>query len=382
LPPLLLLVAQGLGGRRHCDTGGSVRAAQIAVDAWPGPSDQSSDFWPKPAQAVIIPDTSQPTAAAAERRRVLVLGATGTIGRATVKALLARGHAVVCLVRRPTDDLAGASVRVGDPTDPDWLSRAGIAGERIDAVLSCLASRTGSPEDAWAIDYQAHMVALTAAQQAQIPQFILLSAICVQKPLLEFQRAKLAFEAALMASGLTWSIVRPTAFFKSLSGQVERVRQGKPFLMFGDGTLTACKPISDRDLGAFLADCLTDQSRHNCILPIGGPGPAITPRDQGEALFKLLGQPPRFRRVPVQLLDGIIAVLSLLGHVVPALARKADLARIGRYYATESMLVRDPATGRYDAEATLETGSDLLFDSYRRLIAGEEKIALGDHAVF
>ena len=71
----------------------------------------------------------------------------------------------------------------------------------------------------------------------------------MQKPLLEFQRAKLAFEDKLKASGLTWSIVRPTAFFKSLSGQIARVRAGKPFLLFGDGTLTACKPISDDDLG-------------------------------------------------------------------------------------------------------------------------------------
>lgn len=313
---------------------------------------------------------------------MLVLGATGTIGQAAVKALLARGHEVVCAVRRPADTLAGATVRLGNPADPDWLSRVGIAGEHFDAVISCLASRTGSPADAWAVDHDAQLVALAAARQAQIPHFVLLSAICVQNPLLAFQHAKLAFEAALTQSGLTWSIVRPTAFFKSLSGQVERVRQGKPFLMFGDGTLTACKPISDRDLGLFLADCVTDPSRHNRILPIGGPGPAITPRDQGEALFRLLGQPPRFRRVPVGLLDGIIALLSLLGRVSPALARKADLARIGRYYATESMLVRDPVTGRYDAAATPETGDDLLFDYYRRLIAGEEKMALGDHAVF
>ncbi len=316
---------------------------------------------------------------------MLVLGATGTIGRATVKALLERGHDVVCAVRRQPaspDILTGATIRLGDPTDAAWLTREGIRGERFDAVISCLASRTGSPRDAWAIDHAAHMVALAAAQQALIPHFVLLSAICVQKPLLEFQRAKLAFEQALIGSGLTWSIVRPTAFFKSLSGQVERVRQGRPYLMFGDGRLTACKPISDRDLGHFLADCVTDERRRNRILPIGGPGPAITPREQGEALFRLLGQPPRFRQVPVRLLDGIIAVLGLLGHAVPALARKADLARIGRYYATESMLVLDPATGRYDADATPSTGSDLLFDYYRRLIDGAERVELGDHAVF
>ena len=146
-----------------------------------------------------------------------------------------------------------------------------------------------------------------------VAHFVLLSAICVQKPLLEFQRAKLAFEKVLIESGITYSIVRPTAFFKSLSGQVDRVKRGKPFVMFGDGTLTACKPISDGDLADYLATCLDDVTRHNRVLPIGGPGEAITPRQQGEQLFALLGGAPRFRRVPVALLDVVIAVLGAGG---------------------------------------------------------------------
>ncbi|MDP0919132.1 NAD(P)H-binding protein, partial [Klebsiella pneumoniae] len=92
-------------------------------------------------------------------------------------------------------------------------------------------------------------------------------ALCVQKPRLAFQHARLAFERELMASGLSWSIVRPTAYFKSLSGQLARLRRGQPFLLFGDGNLTACKPISDDDLAAYLADCLHDPTRHNRILP-------------------------------------------------------------------------------------------------------------------
>jgi len=239
------------------------------------------------------------------------------------------------------------------------------------------------PADAWAIDHDAHVHALSAARGAGVTQVVLLSAICVQKPLLAFQQAKLAFERRLVDSGLVYSIVRPTAFFKSLAGQVERVRQGKPFLVFGDGTLTACKPVSDDDLADFIAGCLDDPRRHRRILPIGGPGPAITPREQGECLFRLLGKPPRFKQVPVGLLDGVIAVLSLLGRVVPALAGKAELARIGRYYATESMLVFDPVAGRYDAEATPSTGTDTLFDFYARLVSGREAAPdRGEHAVF
>ncbi len=329
-----------------------------------------------------------------QSKRVLLLGATGTIGMATARSLVMRGHEVVCFVRARAgvggglsqEDsvrlFEGAVVRFGDVTVPASLARDGLCGERFDAVVSCLASRTGVPRDAWAIDHQANVQILAAARDAGIKQFVLLSAICVQKPLLAFQQAKLAFETELIGSGLTYSIVRPTAFFKSLSGQVDRVRRGKPFLVFGDGTLTACKPISDNDLSQYLTDCLDDERCRNRVLPIGGPGDAITPREQGEHLFRLLGRVPRFKQIPVRLLDTIVWGLAGLGRVITPMAEKAELARIGRYYATQSMLVMDPITGRYDAAATPSTGTETLFDFYARLISGEVSIARSDHAVF
>ncbi len=339
--------------------------------------------WPVPRPLLYTHAMPPPPSA---KLRVCLLGATGTIGRATLRALGERGCHVVCLVRpnpSPSPQAARpAHGRVVDFTSPASIAKDGFRGERFDAILSCMASRTGAPADAWAIDHQAHRNVLQAARQAGIPHFVLLSAICVQKPLLAFQHAKLAFEAALQQSGLTYAIVRPTAYFKSLSGQLGRLQRGRPYLLFGDGTLTACKPISDADLAAYLADCLTDEARWNRVLPIGGPGPAITPRAQGEALFALLGRTPRFRQVPVALLDGIIATLAAAARIAPPLAAKAELARIGRYYATESMLVRNPETGAYDAAATPSTGTDTLFEHYRALVAGAVAADRGDHAVF
>jgi divinyl chlorophyllide a 8-vinyl-reductase len=327
-------------------------------------------------------------------RRILLLGATGTIGRATAAALVGRGHEVVCFVRPRAGVrgalsqpdiarlLAGTQVRVGDVTSPASLERDAFRGERFDVLVSCLASRTGSPKDAWMVDHRAHVDALAAARRSGVGRVVQLSAICVQKPVLAFQHAKLAYEQVLMESGVEWTIVRPTAFFKSLSGQVARVMRGKPFMVFGDGTLTACKPIADDDLAEYLADCVDDPARRNRILPIGGPGPAVTPRRQGEWLFELLGRPPRFRHVPVAALDRIAGLLAGVGRWVPALADKAELVRIGRYYATESMLVLDPATGRYDEAATPSTGRTTLRDFYARLVRGERPPELGDHAVF
>jgi divinyl chlorophyllide a 8-vinyl-reductase len=310
---------------------------------------------------------------------VLLLGATGTIGRATARALRDAGFDVVALVRPGPAVPPGCRAVEGRVTEPGDVA-AVMREVRPFAVVSCLASRTGAPADAWAVDHAAHSLVLREAAAAGVARFVLLSAICVQKPVLEFQKAKLAFEAELQASGLTWSIVRPTAYFKSLSGQVRRVQEGRSFLVFGDGRLTACKPISDRDLGRFLASCLTDAEKANRILPIGGPGPAITNLDQAAMLERLLGRTVPIRKVPVGMMDAIIGGLSLAGKVSHELAAKAQLARIGRYYATESMLVWDGT--RYDAEATPEFGSDRLEDHYAAILRGEVGDDRGAHSVF
>ena len=76
---------------------------------------------------------------------------------------------------------------------------------------------------------------------------------------------------------------------------------------------------------------------------------------------------------------------SSLGLVAPLssfLAEKAELARIGRYYATESMLWLNPQTGHYDAIATPSTGAETLREYYASVLAGDAAPDLGDHAVF
>jgi divinyl chlorophyllide a 8-vinyl-reductase len=330
--------------------------------------------------------TAIPADSASPPLRVFVVGGTGYIGRAAVRELVRRGHDVVCFVRpgsRPDGALSGATIRFGEVTKKESLARDGLCGEAFGAVVSCLASRTGLAKDAWEIDHAANVAVLEHGMASGVRHFVLLSAICVQKPRLAFQEAKLAFERALIDSRMDYSIVRPTAFFKSLAGQVENVKRGKPFVVFGDGSLTACKPISEGDVARFLADCLEDPSKRNRILPIGGPGVPITPRRQAELLFELCDRTLRLRKVPVGVMDIIVGVLTALGRIVPRLAQKAELARIGRYYGTESMLVWDPERGRYDADATPSYGSDTLGDFYARVIkeglAGQE---LGAHRVF
>ena len=336
---------------------------------------------------------------------VLVVGPTGYIGRFVTKEMAARGFNVTALARSKSGiggaktedetrtDLAGASTVFGDVSSVAGmraaLEEAGHAASgptSFDVVVSCLASRTGGVKDSWLIDYQATRNAMDVGKALGARHFVLLSAICVQKPLLEFQKAKLRFESELMAEpGMSYSIVRPTAFFKSVAGQIKGVKEGKPYVMFGDGNLAACKPISEADLASYLADCVLDQNGDltNAILPVGGPGGALTARQQAQLLFDLTGNEVKLFPVPVALMDGLISIFDLLSSVFPQMADTAEFAKIGRYYATESMLVLDPATGKYDADATPEYGETTLkafFDkSIKEGLEGQE---LGDQAVF
>ncbi|NTV20091.1 MAG: NAD(P)-dependent oxidoreductase [Chlorobium limicola] len=328
-------------------------------------------------------------------KRIFIAGATGYIGKFVTREIVARKYEVVSFARERSGidgatsaaqtrrQLEGSEVRFGDICDIDSLIGSGIRGERFDAVISCLTSRTGGIKDSWLIDYKANCNVLDAAKAAGAKHFVLLSAICVQKPMLEFQKAKLKFEKELMNSGMTYSIVRPTAFFKSLAGQVEALKHGKPYVMFGNGELTSCKPISEADLARFMADCLEDPSKKNEILPVGGPGEPVSAKAQGELLFGLLGKKPKFRKIPIRIFDLTIPVLSGLSKLFPMLEDKAEFARIGKYYASESMLALNPETATYDGAATPAFGNDSLKDFYARILkegcAGQE---LGAHSIF
>jgi len=326
------------------------------------------------------------------KKRVTVVGGTGYIGKFVVKELADRGYDVTAVVREKSgvggkanldqvrgDFPEGVKVIAGDVTNKESLDS--IMPD-TDVVVSCLASRTGGIQDSWSIDYEATKNSMDSAKGKGAKQFVLLSAICVQKPLLEFQRAKLRFEEELMASGMEYSIVRPTAFFKSLAGQIENVKNGGPYVMFGDGQLAACKPISERDLASYMADCITNPELQNKILPIGGPGEALTPLQQSEILFNAAGVEPNTIKVPIQIMDGAIWVFDQLAKVFKNLEDAAEFAKIGRYYAAESMLLQDE-TGAYNADITPSYGKDTLEDFFKNSVKnGLKGQELGDQAVF
>lgn len=119
------------------------------------------------------------------------------------------------------------------------------------------------------------------------------------------------------------------------------------------------------------------------MLPIGGPGEAMSALQQGTMLFEILGKEPNFVKVPIEVMDVVIKVLDVFAGFLGNMRDAAEFGKIGRYYAAESMLVMDQDTGEYKANETPSYGTDTLGDFFKKVsvegLAGQE---LGDQAVF
>lgn len=293
----------------------------------------------------------------------VIAGATGYIGKSVVRESVRQGYKTIALVRDKGkvnnkegkalygQFFEGAEVVECDVTNPDQLTKtmesikAKSENGSIEAVISCLASRSGIKKDSYAIDYQASKNCLDSGIATGASHYVLLSAFCCKNPWLQFQQAKLKLEGDIVAQDkMTHTIVRPTAFFKSVSGQLEVVQQGAPFVMFGDGKVTRCNPIAEADLATYLVDCITDESRLNRNIDLGGPDEPLTMLKQGEMLFKAVGKEPNFFFAPLWLFDVIIDSLQWAADTFESekLENAAELGRIGKYYAVEDMLTTNP----------------------------------------
>ena len=298
--------------------------------------------------------------------RIAVVGSTGYIGRAVVRESLRRGYPTTAVLRdaarhRSEPQFAGATLKEFDVQDRDGCESGGLFAEgSVDAVICCLASRTGTRSDSYAIDYQASLNCARAARRAGARRFVLLSAYCVKSAerkdpyALQFQYAKMELEGKLaeMAAeddSFDYVSVRPTAFFKSVSGQVEVVNGGGPFVYFdlGNDRNARCNPISEADLASALLDQVADDSHKNTYWNLGGPDEGMSMKEQGAIIHAVLEKEgdPKYISVPIGLFDVIINGLQWIGTTFNSAKfdDAAELGRIGKYYAVEDMLTTDPA---------------------------------------
>jgi nucleoside-diphosphate-sugar epimerase len=169
-----------------------------------------------------------------DKRRVLVTGASGFIGRPLVAALDGAGHAVRAAVRERRGQSFPSGVEVAALPDlAAPIAWSALVGG-MDAVVHLAGIAhvgPGIPESAYdRVNHLASADLARASASAGVQRFVLMSSIRAQtgavadRPLSEaddprptdaYGRSKLAAEAAVLASGVPCTILRPVLVYGS-----------------------------------------------------------------------------------------------------------------------------------------------------------------------
>lgn len=208
--------------------------------------------------------------------RVLVVGATGSLGLEAARQLAAAGHEVRALVRTSSDPgtidalhAAGVTTVTGDLRDDASLAPA---CEDVDVVVSTATALTSEdPEnDLDNVDRAGQRALIDAAEAAGVGRFVFVSVLGIE-PDSPFTDAKLATEARLRASSMTHIIVQPSIFMETwFSEHVGFDWKGRAVAIFGDGQ-TPMNWVSSHDVATVVAALADDPVAADTTIPVLGP---------------------------------------------------------------------------------------------------------------
>jgi uncharacterized protein YbjT (DUF2867 family) len=255
---------------------------------------------------------------------ILLVGGTSRLGSPLVPALLADGHRMRVLTRDRTRARhlpADVEIAVGDARDPDAL-RSAVEGCRV--VISAMHGFVGpgriSPES---IDRDANAALIHAALEARVDHFVLVSVRGARSDHpMSLHRAKFAAEAALRASGLTFTIVQPTSFVETWISVIgDSIATKNVALVLGPGR-NPINFVSVRDVAALIALAVRDPSLRDQTVEIGGPDNLGFTSFAGR-LIAASGKRAKIKHVPLP----VLRAMSVLARPFsPELARKARAA--------------------------------------------------------
>jgi len=235
--------------------------------------------------------------------QVLIIGATGTLGRQIARRALDRGHQVRCMVRFPRKASFlqewGCELTRGDLLEPDSLDYA-LEGQ--EALIDAATARASDSGSTYTVDWDGKQNLFAAAQRVGVRRVVFHSLLNTELhrsvPLMDI---KACTEQWLMASDLDYTILRGAAFMQGLISQFA-IPVLENQTVWVSGAPTPIAYINSQDAARFAVAALDQQDTVRQAFPMLGPR-AWTTGEVTQLCEKYSGKSAKVFRVPPALLN-------------------------------------------------------------------------------
>ena len=242
--------------------------------------------------------------------QVLVVGATGTLGRQIARRALDAGHSVRCMVRSPRRASFlqewGCELTRGDLLEPDSLDYA-LEGQ--EAVIDAATARASESVSSYAIDWEGKQNLFAACTRADVNRVVFLSLLDGsrhrQVPLMDI---KACTEQWLEASDLDYTILQVAAFMQGLISQFA-IPVLESQTVWVSGTPTPIAYMNTQDVARFAVAALERPETVRGSFPVVGPR-AWTTGEITQLCERYTGKSARVVRVSPVLLKLMQGVTS------------------------------------------------------------------------
>jgi uncharacterized protein YbjT (DUF2867 family) len=260
----------------------------------------------------------QPDAVKALKAKpVLVTGAAGLVGRHCCDELTKAGWKVRALVRNPSKAAMRLShmpveLHVGDIRNAGSVAKAMAGCGSVVHLAAVAIERKG--QGYADTNTAATIVLLDAARAAGIDRFIYMSQNGADSSSAhEFLRSKGLAQDAVVASGLSYTVLKPSVIFgpedEFVNVLARLVRLSPVIYPLPDGGRARFQPIAVRDVAKAVRVALEKQATRRGIYSIGGPAP-LTLREMTERILVAMGVRRRIVAVPISALRPLIAAAT------------------------------------------------------------------------
>jgi uncharacterized protein YbjT (DUF2867 family) len=239
--------------------------------------------------------------------KILVTGATGTVGAEVVRALVKKGETVHVAARdakKAEGRFPGATPVSFDWDKPDTIAAA-VKG--VDAVFLL------TPFTDIAVGYAKTLV--EAAKAAGVKKLVKLSAVGAETEGIQLAKWHRDAERAVEGSGLAWVTLRPSFFMSNFVAFYPPDREGVIYLPTGNGKASW---VDVRDIADVAAEVLTRPDWDGQALTLTG-AQALSVADVATVLSKHAGRPIRHVDVSVEAARGAMAGLGMEAWMVDAM---------------------------------------------------------------